>query len=322
MKKVIIWICILAFAGIVDTCFYFIDSSDSIIQAHAASVTATSQTNTNSTDNITQKADKTNSVSKLSSSSTPSHSQLVEENANYNLTNAEMELYNNSNTFSPAATKLYNQLENCIYTSYNVNQLGYRTVVNLNNFITIDGIRYYDIFNYYTIPTEGTISNPQGIANPNGSVYNYAGLVSNYYMCATGQKLTAKQSQNGTKNPLNSNLTDAQITNQLTKIMTEYVKGATQMPGVTASINLNANTNINNINYYQVTLSNPSGDQSNMQLRGTRTEAIFYASTNGRIWQTKDQAFLYSGYYYKGIKFDGQTYFKNAFDKNWGVSQT
>lgn len=316
MKKIIIWICILAFAGIIDACIYIIDSSDSVIQMHNAANVSNDATTTAQTD--TQ-----SSTSSFFSSNGQSHSQLVEENAAYNLTNAQIQLYNNSATFSQEATKLYQKLEAGVYTSYYVNQLGYRSVVNLNNFVTYDGIRYYQIFNYYVIPTEGTISNPAGVTNPNGTPYNYTGLVSTYYMCATGQKLsTEKAEQDGTKNPLNQNLTDAQLVNQITKVMTEYVKGETSMPGVTASVNLNADTTVNGVTYYQTTLSNPSGKQSNMQVRGAETEAMMFADANGRIWQTKDQAFLYSGYYYDGIKFDGQTYFKNSFDPKWGVSQT
>ena len=316
MKKILIWICILAFAGIIDTCFYVIKSSESIEALHNSAMSNTAQ---NGIKQPTHAKPKDSLVNALFSSKGPSHSKLVAENAKYNLTNAEMELYNNSVTFSQAATKLYNKLEESVYTPYQVNQMGYRTVVNLNNFITYQGIRYYRVYNYYTIPMEGTLSNPEGIKNPNGTEYNYTGLLSTYYLCATGQELSAKEGESeGIKNPLNSNLSQVQIENQIKKIMTEYVKGKTSMPGVTANVYLNSNTSVNGIKYYQTTLNCPSGKQSEFQVRGSEHEAIMFVEANGRIWQTKDQAFLYAGYYYDGLRFDGQSFFYNAFDKNWG----
>lgn len=315
MKKIIIWICILAFAGIVDSCFYIIKSSKAVLNMQSTTASSTS------TPACAKPKDSI--VSAIFSSTGSSHSQLVASNATYNLTNAEMQLYNNSDTFSEAATKLYNKIEQGIYSSYYVDQLGYRTVVNLNNFVTYEGIRYYKVYNYYVIPSEGTISNPQGISDPNGTPDNYTGLVSTYYICATGQQLSLQKAQNdATANSLNSNLTNAQIVNQTKKIMTEYVKGQTTMPGVTATIYLDSNTTVDNTTYYQATLSNPSGKQSNMQVRGAETQAIMFADPNGRIWQTKDQAFLYSGYYYNGLRFDGQNFYYNAFDPQWGKSQT
>ncbi|MGL4760753.1 MAG: hypothetical protein ACRC6T_09535 [Sarcina sp.] len=314
MKKILIWICILAFAGIIDTCFYVIKSSESIESLHNSTVAAATGMQT-----PPPAKPKDSVVGTLFSSDGPSHTKLVSENAQYNLTNAEMELYNNSATFSQAATKLYNKLEASVYTSYNVDQLGYRTVVNLNNFVTYEGIRYYRVYNYYSIPMEGTLANPEGITNPNGTVYNYTGLVSTYYLCASGEQLPVSQAQSdGTANPLNSNLSQTQIENQVKKVMTEYVKGETSMPGVTATVYLNSNTTVSNTTYYQTTLSCPSGKQSEFQVRGSEHEAIMFANPNGRIWQTKDQAFLYAGYYYEGLKFDGQTFFYNAFNKNWG----
>ncbi|MGL4450281.1 MAG: hypothetical protein ACRCTZ_03690 [Sarcina sp.] len=315
MKKILIWICILAFAGIIDTCFYVIKSSESIETLHTSTATSASQTGMQTP----AQAKPKDSVGSLFSSDGPSHAQLVTENAKYNLTNAEMELYNSSATFSEAATSLYNKLEENVYTSYQVNQMGYRTVVNLNNFVTYEGIRYYRVYNYYTIPMEGTLPNPEGITNPNGTQYNYTGLISTYYLCATGQQLSVKDAQDeGTQNPLNSNLSQTQIENQIKKIMTEYVKGETSMPGVTASVYFNSNTSVNGVTYYQTTLTCPSGKQSEFQVRGSEHEAIMFAEPNGRIWQTKDQAYLYAGYYYDGLRFDGQTFFYNAFDKNWG----
>ena len=312
MKKIIIWIGILVFALIIDSCFYIIKSSDNIESMHSAVSTSGSST-------LTHAMPKESVISSVFSDDKHSHTTLVSANAKYNLTNAEMQLYNNSDTFSSAATSLYNKIEEGIYSSYKINKLGYRTVVNLNNFVTYDGIRYYRVYNYYTIPSEGTISNPEGITNPNGSPDNYAGLLSTYYICVTGQTLTVSEAKSdGTKNPLNGSLTNAQIENQIKKIAIEYTKGETTMPGVTSNVYLTSTTSVDGVTYYQTTLSCPSGKQSEMQLRGTQTQAIFFMEPNGRVWQTKDQAFLYAGYYYDGLRFDGQTYFYNAFSKNWG----
>lgn len=315
MKKIIIWICILAFAGIADTCFYIIKSSENseALQANSSKPSVVTGMPTPPT------AKPKSSILGLVTDSGQSHADLVAENAKYNLTNAEMELYNNSATFSEAASTLYNKLEESVYTSYYVNQLGYRTVVNLNNFVTYDGIRYYEVYNYYVIPSAGTISNPQNIPNPNGTPYNYAGLLSNYYLCATGQQISVSTANSeGTKNPLNSNLTTAQLGNQLVKIATEYVRGATNMPGVTASVDFNQKSTVNGTTYYQLTLNCPSGKQEEFQIRGSEHEALMFADNNGRIWQNADQAGLYAGYYYEGARFDGKTYFYNAFDTNWG----
>ncbi|WP_297521930.1 hypothetical protein [uncultured Clostridium sp.] len=316
MKKILIWICILAFAGIIDTCFYVIKSSESIENMHNTTVAQTTATGMQTP---THAKPKESVVGALFSSDGPSHSKLVSENAKYNLTNSEMELYNNSATFSAAATTLYTKLEESVYTSYNVDKLGYRTVVNLNNFVTYEGIRYYRVYNYYSMPMEGTLANPEGLTNPNGTIYNYTGLLSTYYICASGQQLNVKEAQSdGTQNPLNSGLSQTQTENQIKKVMTEYVKGKTSMPGVTASVYLNSNTIVSGKTYYQTTLTCPSGKQNEFQLRGSEHEAIMFADPSGRIWQTKDQAYLYSGYYYEGLRFDGQTFFYNAFNKKWG----
>lgn len=318
MKKILVWICILAFAGIVDTCYYVIKSSSALESQHnvvlSSPANGTSNTQTKST------SDKSTSLlgSLIGSSSGPSHSTLVKENAAYNLSSTEMQLYNNTNTFSAAATKLYNKIEGNIYNSYYVNQLDYRTVVNLNNFVTYDGIRYYKVYNYYITPTEGTIANPVGISSPNGTIYNFAGLDSTFYICATGQTMTDSDAENkGNENPLNSNLTSAQIQNQLEKIAIEYNAGATTSPGVTVQPYMQYSTEVNGVTYYQVVLNCPSGNHSQFHVRGSETQASFYMEPNGRIWQTKNQAFLYGGYFYDGIHFGKINYYQNAFDSNW-----
>lgn len=321
MKKILVWICILAFAGIVDTCYYVIKSSSALENQN--NVVLTSPVNGTTTQNATStKKTASKSTSLLGgifgSDDGPSHFTLVKENAAYNLSNTEMQLYNNTNTFSAAATKLYNKIEGNIYDSYYVAQMDYRTVVNLNNFITYDGIRYYEVYNYYVMPLEGTIANPVGINSPNGTIYNYAGLDSTFYISATGQTMTTSEAQDkGTTNPLNSSLTSAQIQNQLEKIAIEYNAGATTSPGVTTTAYINNTTVVDGITYYQVGLSCPSGSHQEFHVRGSETEASFFMDPNGRVWQNKDQAFLYGGYFYQGIHFGKINYYNDAADPNW-----
>lgn len=329
MKKILLWVFILAFAGIVDTCYYIIKSSYALEHPQGQvllSSPSQSNTGTNNTNETTQskKTDKkTGLLDKLFGSDGPSHSQLVKENAQYNLTQAEMEVYNNTNTFSAAAAKLYNKIESNIYDQYYVQQMHYRTVVNLNNFVTYDGIRYYEVFNYYNLPTAGTIANPVGIKSPNGTMYNYTGLESIFYIDALGDTMTvSKAKADGIENPLNSNLTPAQIENQLTKISIEFTSGATTMPGVTAKPYLQYSKVVDGETYYQVVLNCPVPNQQEFQLRGSRTTAEFYMNPNGRIWQDKQQAFLYSGYFYKGIHFGKINYYYNAFDPNWNKNHS